>query len=71
LGRELKDREIEIELVPTGGKNDKGNDYLGVRIDGVGDFFIPVKTDDAFDAAVDTLTESNPRVEDMGSDVPF
>ena len=67
LGEEMLGKELDIELVPTGGKNDKGNDYLGVRIKGVGDFFIPVKEDDPFA----TVSEPSPRLEDMDSDVPF
>lgn len=77
LNEKLQGKSLDIELVPTGGKNDKGYDVLGVHIEGVGDFFIPVKnspdTTGVDDAYYQSITaEPAPRVEDSDIDeMPF
>ena len=77
LNEKLQGKSLDIELVPTGGKSDKGNDFLGVRIEDVGDFFIPVKdnpdTTGVDDAYYQSITaEPAPRVEDSDMDeMPF
>ena len=65
IGDELKDRDIEIELVPTGAKTDKGNDRLGVKIGDI-EFFIRQTDNDESKAAFDAITS-----EDISPDIPF
>jgi len=66
LGRTLRGKEIEIELVPTGETNPKGHPYLGVHIDDVGDFFIKkqddqtTRTNEVSDALGGLVDESVP-----------
>jgi hypothetical protein len=75
IGDELKGREIEILLEPTGGQNlEKGYDYLGVNIPDVGEFYIKAKSSNAQDTYNQEFANPNARLEDQmngKSDLPF
>jgi len=66
IGQELKDREIDILLEPTGRKNAKGYDVLGVNIPDVGELYI--KSNQTADTTMDIINTSQQVPDD---DIPF